>query len=274
MCRRGEAGWGGFIEKYSSLLPCSTCWIRTSSFPWSCPSQPPLHICIRRRQAEMWQTNLAHTLNSSSVSPQKTKRQANAPVLRRPRGRQRESCCRSQGRPEGGAEACPPSITGSSPSFFLFFQDGNVHLKTSLLYRGHIAQLSALLSARQVPIKPLIYGPRCIPLAPARRQFCWNMRRDAESTLRVHAVKLVQPQHLVSAQPERQQRVQKYSSNVAWSVRLTGAIRGRAAAAHRTSFVCCDVQPRLLWDPEAQLDAVFPSIYMQKIACRCMKDQL
>lgn len=40
----------------------------------------------------------------------------------------------------------------------LFYQDGNVHLKTSLLYRSYITPLSALLSARQVPIRRLIYG--------------------------------------------------------------------------------------------------------------------
>ena len=30
--------------KSTPLLPCSTCWISTSSFPWSCPSQPPAHL--------------------------------------------------------------------------------------------------------------------------------------------------------------------------------------------------------------------------------------
>lgn len=49
------------------------------------------------------------------------------------------------------------------PLVFLFLQDGNVHLKTSLLYCSYITQLSALLSGRQVPIKPLIYGAWCIP---------------------------------------------------------------------------------------------------------------
>lgn len=82
-------------------------------------------------------------------------------------------------RPEGGGRAFSALSLGQNspeskdppPRFFPFLQDGNVHLKTSLLYRGYIAQLSALLSGRQVPIKPLIYGARCIPSAPARRQF-------------------------------------------------------------------------------------------------------
>lgn len=30
--------------KSTPLLPCSTCWISTSSFPWSRPSQPPAHL--------------------------------------------------------------------------------------------------------------------------------------------------------------------------------------------------------------------------------------
>lgn len=30
--------------KSTPLLPCSTCWISTSSFPWSRPSQPPGHL--------------------------------------------------------------------------------------------------------------------------------------------------------------------------------------------------------------------------------------
>ena len=44
------------------------------------------------------------------------------------------------------------------PLVFVFLQDGNVHLKTSLLYCSYITQLSALLFSCQVPIKPLIYG--------------------------------------------------------------------------------------------------------------------
>lgn len=40
---RGVGG-GVALLKSTPLLPCSTCWISTSSFPWSRPSQPPAHL--------------------------------------------------------------------------------------------------------------------------------------------------------------------------------------------------------------------------------------
>lgn len=57
----------------------------------------------------------------------------------------------------------PPESKYPPPRFSLFLQDGNVHLKTSLLYCSYITQHSAPLSGRQVPIKSLIYGAWCIP---------------------------------------------------------------------------------------------------------------
>lgn len=63
---------------------------------------------------------------------------------------------------KGGEKGCHLDKTALNqsilPLVFLFLQDGNVHLKTSLLYCSYITQLSALLSGRQVPIEPLIYG--------------------------------------------------------------------------------------------------------------------
>lgn len=46
VCMTWQRGWGGGVAllKSTPLLPCSTCWISTSSFPWSRPSQPPAHL--------------------------------------------------------------------------------------------------------------------------------------------------------------------------------------------------------------------------------------
>lgn len=45
VCMTWQRGWGGVaLLKSTPLLPCSTCWISTSSFPWSRPSQPPAHL--------------------------------------------------------------------------------------------------------------------------------------------------------------------------------------------------------------------------------------
>lgn len=43
VCMTWQRG-GGALLKSTPLLPCSTCWISTSSFPWSRPSQPPAHL--------------------------------------------------------------------------------------------------------------------------------------------------------------------------------------------------------------------------------------
>lgn len=164
-CFRGR----GAVLHWKVLL-CSTCWIRTSSFPWSCPlrAPPPTHsplpICIKRRQAEMWQTNLAHTHTPPWTPHLPTKKAENTPALRFPK-RQLNAEFWS---PEGGA-----LTLNLLPSLL---QDGNVHLKTSRLHRVPLPRrslplsLSAPLSGRQVPIKPLIYGAGCIPWAPAKEE--------------------------------------------------------------------------------------------------------
>lgn len=168
----------------------------------------PLPICIRRRQAEMWQTNLAHTAPAASLpwtlsrfSPRQggdtrwsSSKNPPAHTLRHKRpgywgqhvnkmkGGSRlrpvflqgiivihkERKARALRRWEGLSLLCHLDKTSPESKYppfwiFLLLQDGNVHLKTSLQYCGYITQLSALLSRRQVPIKPLIYGAWCIP---------------------------------------------------------------------------------------------------------------
>lgn len=65
-----DRGGGGGVCYWKVLLssPVQHAGLAPAVSHGAVPPSPPLPICIRRRQAEMWQTNLAHTVPAASFT--------------------------------------------------------------------------------------------------------------------------------------------------------------------------------------------------------------
>lgn len=200
-------GGGCFVEKcspvqHAGLGPA----VSHGAVPPSLPPPPQsLPICIRRRQAEMWQTNLAHTgpaasfymnlllLSRRDKKGSQDKARANPPaprltirdllrsILHLPAGDSPlQECKRGQLRWKRVFTALSfaqekkkkNSLELRKPPthfFSLFHKDGNVHLKTSLLYCSCTALRAAVLppsSYQAADLWRLMHS-----LALPRRQF-------------------------------------------------------------------------------------------------------
>lgn len=68
VCMTWQRGWGGGLLYWKVLLssPVQHAGLAPAVSHGAVPPSP-LPICIRRRQAEMWQTNLAHTAPAASL---------------------------------------------------------------------------------------------------------------------------------------------------------------------------------------------------------------
>lgn len=68
VCMTWQRGWGGGLLYWKVLLssPVQHAGLAPAVSHGAVPPSP-LPICIRRRQAEMWQTNLAHTVPAASL---------------------------------------------------------------------------------------------------------------------------------------------------------------------------------------------------------------
>lgn len=180
----------------------------------------------------------------------------------------------------------PPESKYPPPRFSLFLQDGNVHLKTSLLYCSYITLHSAPLSGRQVPIKPLIYGAWCIPWpwrAGSLAEIWDEMQRTHSKWISFQPASILQrcckPSHFSNLRDFFPRFSSKYFGNVA-RLPLQHVALGnnksdlypRCHKAYKTPF-CCWLQRAAFSLPNYTgiKNYNLPlSTYMQKIACRCI----